>query len=92
MKGIGVPDFEAAAAESLLKELNQLLIQLEGQHTAEAIQEGPCECPASGTDLEHPWRLVLELGHDPLGDRAVDEEVLAEATALGTTHRSLPKC
>jgi len=76
-EGVGKPHLQATATESLAKGWHQFLVELEGQHTVEAVKQRPGQGSAARTDLEHPRRIVGQQRGDALGDLVIDQEILA---------------
>ncbi len=81
-----LPDLKAAAAESLLELRHEVFVELESQHSLEPLQQRFSQRPASRADFKDPRRFVFECRHNPLGDTGVDEEVLTQLAAFGSSH------
>ena len=77
---------EPEAAELLSKRGHQLLIELERENTIESLEQWLGERTMSRSDFNDSGRFGSEYICNPLGNRSINQEVLAEPTTLWPTH------
>jgi hypothetical protein len=78
--------FKPAASESLGQGGHQILIEFKRENAIESLEKGFGQSAMAGTYLEDSPRPILQCRHNLLGNRSVNQEVLAESTSLWSTH------
>ena len=81
-----MPHLQPAAAESLVEGWHQFLVEFKGENTVKTLEQGLRQRAMSRSNLENPRRLFSQRDRYPLGNRSIDQEVLAEAATFGPTH------
>jgi hypothetical protein len=85
-QGINVSHFQTALAESLDEGWHQIVVDLEGEHTVESLEQMFRQSTSTRPDLEHACGFGGKLTGNSIGDRSIDQKVLTEATAFRSTH------
>jgi hypothetical protein len=85
-ESVSLPHFQPTTSKDLDEGWNQILIELESDDPFESIEERSGERTVSRTNLNDPGRFGDESSCNPLGNCFINQEVLAEPAAFGSTH------